>query len=380
MSASSVATQKRVAARTFPLGTAFLVLLVLLGVAAAIVRYTQGLGASTNLRDDIPWGLWIGLDVMAGVALSAGGFSMAGVVYIFRLKRYYPLVRPALLTAFIGYLLAAGSILFDLGRPERFYHPFIYWNPHSVMFEIAWSVISYLTILTIENSQLVAERFRIKWLLSLLRKILIPVVILGIIISTMHQSSLGGLFLLMPQRLYPLWYTPFLPALFYLSAILVGISMTIVESLLTASAFRRPPEMHLLRDLGLWAMWLLLAYLVLNLELIVVSGKAALLFHPGVPTLTYWVEIGVGVIAPLIILAQSRLRADRVWLFRASALVALGAVLNRFDVLFWGAGGVLYAPTWMEFAVTAGMISLGVLLFMFAVKHLPVLDQHAAGH
>ena len=377
MSASSVASEKRSAAAAFPLGTVVLLLLVLLGVVAAIVRYTQGLGAATNLRDDVPWGLWIGLDVMAGVALSAGGFTMAAVVYIFRLKRYYPLLRPALLTAFIGYLLAAGSILFDLGRPERFYHPFIYWNVHSVMFEIAWSVLSYLTILSIENSQLVAERFRIKWLLRLLRLVLIPVVIVGIIISTMHQSSLGGLFLLMPQRLDPLWYTPFLPALFYLSAILVGLSMTIVESLLTASAYRRPPEMHLLRDLGLWAMWLLLAYLVLNLGLVVVSGKAALLFRPALPTLLYWLEVSIGVILPLVILAQPRRREDPVWLFRASALVAFGVILNRFDVLFSGAGSVLYAPTWMEFAVTAGMISLGVLLFMFAVKHLPVLDQHA---
>ncbi|MFN8497800.1 MAG: Ni/Fe-hydrogenase cytochrome b subunit [Anaerolineae bacterium] len=380
MSASSVATEERTAASTFPMGTLFLVLLVILGIVAAIVRYTQGLGAATNLRDGVPWGLWIGLDVMTGVALSAGGFTMAAVVYIFRLKRYYPLLRPALLTALIGYLLAAGAILFDLGRPERFYHPFLYWNPHSVMFEIAWSVIIYLTILMVENSQLVAERFQIKWLLRLLRLVLIPVVTLGIIISTMHQSSLGGLFLLVPQRLYPLWYTPLLPLLFYMTAIVVGFSMTIIESLLTASAYDRPPEMNLLRDLGQWIMWLLLAYLVVNLGVIVFSGKGALLFQPQLGTAMYWTEIGIGVILPLIILAQPRLRDDRVWLFRAAVLAAIGVVLNRFDVLFWGLGGVTYSPSWMEFAVSAGLIALGILLFMFAVKRLPVFDQHATDH
>lgn len=145
--------------RAFPAGTLVLVGLVALGVVAAVLRYSQGLGASTNLTDRIPWGLWIGLDVMSGVALAAGGFTMAAVVYIFRVKRFYPLARPAILTAFVGYVLAAGSILFDLGRPERFYHFLVFRNIHSIMFEVAMSVFSYLIVLTVENSQWVARAF-----------------------------------------------------------------------------------------------------------------------------------------------------------------------------------------------------------------------------
>lgn len=377
MTTTSSRLEKRGA---FPLGTLLLVFLVVLGIVAAVVRYSQGLGAATNLRDDVPWGLWIGLDVMSGVALSAGGFTLAAVVYIFRLKRYYPLIRPALLTAFIGYILAAGAILFDLGRPERFYHPFIYWNTHSVMFEIAWSVLTYLVILTIENSQWALERLRLKRLLSILRKVLIVVVVVGIIISTMHQSSLGGLFLIVPQRVPPLWYTPLLPILFYLSAIAVGLAMVIVESSLTNSALGRKPETDLLSSLARWIPWLLLIYLVLNLGQIIVGGKLQYLFAGDAASIMYWLEIIIGVIIPMVILFVPSLRTNRLWLFRAAALVGLGVVMNRFNILFWGQGGVLYSPTWMEFAVSAGLISLGVLLFMVAVKNFPVLDQHPEGH
>lgn len=361
-----------------PVGTFLLVLIVLIGAVAAFIRFSQGLGASTNLRDDVPWGLWIGLDVMSGVALSAGGFTMAAVVYVFRLKQYYPLVRPALLTAFIGYLLAAGAILFDLGRPDRFYHPFIFWNHHSVMFEIAWSVISYLTILGIENSQLALERLRLKALLGLVRRLIIVFVILGIIISTLHQSSLGGLYLLVPQKMHPLWYTPIIPILFYISAIAVGFSMVIVEATLTAAAFHRKQETHLLSGIGGWLPWILVVYLAVLLGNLLFSGKIGLLFMPGLAALFFWVELIVGVLAPLAILAQPKLRRDHGWLFVGALLVTAGVVINRFNVIFWGQGGVVYAPTWIEFAVSAGLISLGVLLFMVGVKYFPVLDQH--GH
>lgn len=359
-----------------PVGTFLLVLIVLIGAVAAFIRFSQGLGASTNLRDDVPWGLWIGLDVMSGVALSAGGFTMAAVVYVFRLKQYYPLVRPALLTAFIGYLLAAGAILFDLGRPDRFYHPFIFWNHHSVMFEIAWSVISYLTILGIENSQLALERLRLKALLGLVRRLIIVFVILGIIISTLHQSSLGGLYLLVPQKMHPLWYTPIIPILFYISAIAVGFSMVIVEATLTAAAFHRKQETHLLSGIGGWLPWILVVYLAVLLGNLLFSGKIGLLFMPGLAALFFWVELIVGVLAPLAILAQPKLRRDHGWLFVGALLVTAGVVINRFNVIFWGQGGVVYAPTWIEFAVSAGLISLGVLLFMVGVKYFPVLDHH----
>lgn len=377
MSASTVRAGVAPARRgACPLGTLILFGLVALGAVAAVLRYSQGLGATTNLRDDVSWGLWIGLDVMGGVALAGGGFTMAAIVYIFRVKRFYPLARPAILTAFVGYILAAGSILFDLGRPERFYYFLIFRNVHSIMFEVAMSVFSYLIVLTIENSQWVAERIRWKWWLGVLRRILLVFVVLGIIISTLHQSSLGALFLMSPHRLPAVWYTPILPILFYVSAIMVGMAMVIVESLLSASAFRRKPEMHLLSELGGWLRYALGFYLLLKAADIVIGGDVARLFTSGTASFFFWLEVAFGVIVPLILLSSPRVRQDRVLLFRSALLVALGVLLNRFNVLFFGMGGVFYAPSWVEFAVSAGLTSLGILMYMFAAKYFPVLDQH----
>ncbi len=363
--------------RSLPVGTLILVGLVALGIVAAVMRYSQGLGAATNLTDRVPWGLWIGLDVMSGVALAAGGFTMAAVVYIFRVKRFYPLTRPAILTAFVGYILAAGSILFDLGRPERFYHFLVFRNIHSIMFEVAMSVFSYLIVLTIENSQWVAERLQWKWLLKALRYALIVFVTLGIIISHLHQTSLGALFLMARDRLSELWHTPIMPILFYVSAVTAGIAMTVIESLLTASAFRKKPEMHLLAEMGGWLRYALGLYLVLKVVDVLVRGALPLMFST-TAGLFFALELLLGVIAPLAMVLSPNVRGSRVWLFRACLLIVLGVILNRFNVLFFGQGGVFYAPSWQEFAITAGITSLGILLFMFAAKNFPVLDQH--GH
>ncbi|MCB9078467.1 MAG: Ni/Fe-hydrogenase cytochrome b subunit [Anaerolineaceae bacterium] len=360
---------------TLPVGSIILWIILLIGVWAAIVRYSQGLG-STNLADSRPWGLWIAFDVMAGVALAAGGFTLAAIVYIFRMKRFYPLIRPTLLTAYLGYLLAAGSILFDLGRPDRFYHPFFYWNHHSVMFEIAWSVILYLSILTVENSQLVLEKFRLHALLRIVRKITIPVVIAGIIISTAHQSSLGGLFVLVPNQTHPLWYTPILPVLFYISAISVGLAMVIVESTLSAKAFDRPVESHLLSEIGSWLPTMLGLYLLVNLGNLAVSSKLGFIFEGSLASFMYLAEIIIGVVAPLILLSFASIRNDSARLFQSALLVVFGVIFNRFNVLVWGQNGAFYVPNWVEFAVTAGLISLGTLLYIFAVKNLPVYTDH----
>ncbi len=379
MTASTLKTQNRGAAapKAFPLGTLILIGIVILGVIAAFIRYSQGLGAGTNLTDRVPWGLWIGMDVMTGVPLAAGGFTMAFIVYILRLKRFYPLARPALLTAFIGYILAAGAILFDLGRPERFYHFLIYRNAHSIMFEVAMSVASYLTVLTVENSAWVAERLKWKWWLGILRRILLVFVVLGVIISTLHQSSLGALFLMAPQRLPAIWYTPILPILFYVSAICVGFAMVIVESSLSASAFGRPREMHLLSEVGKWLIYGLGLYLVLRLGDVIIGGDLGRLFSSGTASLFWWLETIFGIVLPLILLLNPKVRQDRIALFRCALLVVLGMALNRFDVLFFGQGGVFYAPAWTEFAVSAGLISLGALLYLFGAKYFPILGQEA---
>ena len=197
----------------------------------------SGLGPSTNLNDQFPWGIWIGFDVLCGVMLAAGGFTLTAAVHIFNIKRLHPIVRPTILTAFLGYVLVCVALMYDLGRPYRIWHPLVMRNPHSVMFEVAYCVMLYTTVLSLEFSPIVLERFNLQKPLKIVRAALIPLVILGVILSTLHQSSLGTVYLIMPEKLHPFWYSPLLPVFFFISAIAVGLAMTIFESSLSSKYF-----------------------------------------------------------------------------------------------------------------------------------------------
>jgi Ni/Fe-hydrogenase subunit HybB-like protein len=217
--------------------TVFSGLLIALLAAIAYVRYTHGLGAVTHLSDTFPWGLWIGFDLLCGVGLAAGGFAVTATVHILHLKDFKPIVRPTVLTAFLGYILVITALLLDLGRPWNIWHPIIMWNPHSVMFEVGWCVMLYTTVLSLEFAPVVLERFKLDWMLKLLRPVTPILVIMGVILSTLHQSSLGSLFLILPEKMSPLWYTPILPVLFFVSALAAGIAMTVVESWFSRRVF-----------------------------------------------------------------------------------------------------------------------------------------------
>ena len=207
------------------------------GLYATVIRFTQGLGASTNLSDQFPWGIWVSFDVLCGVMLAAGGFTLTAAVHILNIKRLHSIIRPTILTAFLGYILVSAALMFDLGKPYNIWHPLIMRNPHSVMFEVAYCVMLYTTVLALEFSPIVLERFHMEKPLKVVRAILIPLVITGVILSTLHQSSLGTLYLIVPTKLYPLWYSPLLPVFFFLSAIAVGLAMTIFESSLSSRHF-----------------------------------------------------------------------------------------------------------------------------------------------
>ena len=182
--------------------------ILLSGLYATYLRVFYGLGGSTNLSDKFPWGLWIGFDVMCGVGLAAGGFTLVAMVHIFNIEKYKPVLRPAILTAFLGYILVVVGLLYDLGRPDRLWHPLVMWNPHSVMFEVAWCVTLYTTVLFLEFLPDGVREIRLHKPLEWIHKISVPLMILGVLLSTLHQSSLGTLFLIVPEKLYPLWYTP----------------------------------------------------------------------------------------------------------------------------------------------------------------------------
>ena len=371
------------------IGTVILAVLAVIGLAVMAVRFIQGLGATTNLSDFYPWGLWIGFDVICGVALGAGAFVMAGVVYIFGLEKYRPVVRPAVLTGFIGYVMVILGLLADLGRPERIWHLIIYWNPHSVLFEVGWCVMTYTTVMFLELLPLVFERFNQPKLLRIMHALTIPLVILGIMLSTGHQNSLGALFLIMSDKLNSLWYSPILPVFFFVSAVTLGLAMVIFESTLSAKAFRHGLKLDILSGLGRAIPYLLGLYLVLKLGDLIIAGEFGLMFAGNLQSNLFLVELVFGVILPLVLFSLPKVRRSPVGLFWSAVLVIAGTILNRIDVSLLGPRILpglahleqpTYFPRWSEFAITVGLVSLALLLYSLAVRFLPVFSETEEAH
>ena len=358
--------------------TVFAVLM--LGSAyVTFVRFYYGLGASTNLSDQFPWGLWIGFDVLCGVGLAAGGFTLAATVHVLHLERFRPIVRPAILTAFLGYLLVIVALIFDLGQPWRIWHPLVMWNPRSVMFEVAWCVTLYTTVLALEFAPAVLERFRLQRAVKALKGVMLPLVIAGVLLSTLHQSSLGSLYLIMPHKLNPLWYSPLLPVLFYISAIAVGLAMTIFESYHSARAFGRQLEFPLVKRLAEVLAVVLAVYLAVRFVDLYNRGALAWLERPGLEPWLFGVEILLMAV-PMLLLFRATTRNNPRAIYWCAVSFLLGFVTHRLNVAITGvesASGGVYVPKWTEVTVTLGLIALGFAVFRFAVKHLPIFPAEA---
>ncbi len=347
------------------------------GIVLTIVRFTKGLGAVTNLSDKFPWGIWVGFDVLCGVALAAGGFVMTASVYLFNLKRYKPLLRPTILTAFLGYILVSTGLIYDLGKPYNIWHPLIMWNTRSVMFEVAWCVMLYSTVLALEFSPMLFEKLKLTWAQELIHAIEIPVVIAGVILSTLHQSSLGTVFLIVPGKLYPLWYTPILPILFFISAVTVGLSMIIFESYMSSKFFKRSLKFDLLADMGKFLIVALMLYLGLRFQDLLVRGNLKYIFAGTYESMFFLVEIAL-LAVPMVALMFRRVISSRMGLFLCAISVMLGVVLNRLDVSIVGmirSSGVFYFPSMGEIIISLFLLTIGVTVFVLADKHLPVFPQ-----
>jgi Ni/Fe-hydrogenase subunit HybB-like protein len=357
---------------------AVFLLLVLAGMFSTVVRFAFGLGAATHLSDNFPWGLWIGFDVLCGVGLAAGGFVVAAAVYVFHLDDYKAIIRPAVLTAFLGYVLVVFALLFDLGRPWNIWHPLVMWNPHSVMFEVAWCVMLYTTVLALEFSPVILERFKLAKAARAVHNIIIPLVILGVMLSTLHQSSLGSLYLIVPEKMYPLWYSGNLPFLFFTSAIAVGPAMVTIESFLSSRAFHREIEMPILSKLGKVTAVALSIYLVLKIEDVINYGLGSYLMTFNLEGILYWTEIIAGVLLPIALLLTPRVRESKRGLFYSAVLVMTGFVLNRMNVSITSLErhyGVSYFPSWMEVAITLMIVAIGFGGFAWAAKNLSVFPK-----
>jgi Ni/Fe-hydrogenase subunit HybB-like protein len=362
--------------------TAVFWIIIISGIVSMILRFGWGLGAATHLSDNFPWGLWVGFDVVCGVGLAAGGFVVAASVYLFNLERYRPILRPAILTAFLGYILVIFGLLFDLGKPWNVWHPIIMWNPHSVMFEVGWCVMLYSTVLALEFSPIVFEKLNFERPMKIIHTITIPLVILGVVLSTLHQSSLGSLFLIIPEKIYPLWYSPNMPYLFFISAVAVGPAMVIIESYLSSRAFHREIEIHLLSQISKVTAVALAVYLVLKIEDVNSMKLWPYLFNFNYQGMMYWAEISVGVITPVCLLINPRVRTNMRGLFISALLIVTGFVFNRLNVAITSleqSAGVSYFPSWIEISISLMIIAMGFAVFRFAVKYLPIFpDPHKA--
>jgi len=348
------------------------------GAYSTYVRCTHGLGGATHLNDKFPWGLWIGFDVLCGVGLAAGGFALCATVHIFNVKKFEPILRPTILTAFLGYLLVIVGLLFDLGRPFQIWHAIIMWNPHSVMFEVAWCVMLYTTVLSLEFAPVVLEKFRLTRTLKILKKLSIPIVISGVLLSTLHQSSLGSLYLVVPYRLYALWYSPYLPLFFFVSALGVGCAVVIFESFLSSRAFKKSLEMDLLTQIARIAVVVLGVYLTMRIMDVYNRNILSLLFVPRTETYLYWAEMIIGVIAPLALLAFPAVRRNKTGLFLGAVMILLGFIMDRLNITITGmeaSAGAHYVPSWMEVSITAAIVTAGFIAFALAAKYLPVFEH-----
>lgn len=354
------------------------VIAMIVGAYATWIRFSEGLGASTHLSDEFPWGLWIGFDVMCGVMLAAGGFTLMATVEIFNVKAYKPIARPALLTAFLGYILVVAALMFDLGKPWNVWHPIIMWQPRSVMFEVGWCVMLYTTVLALEFAPIIFEKLRYEKPIRILHMISVPLFILGVILSTLHQSSLGSLYLIVPGKLYPLWYTGLLPVLFWFSAIAIGLAMTIFESTMSARHFNHALEKPIIAGLGRILLVTLVLYGVIRFQNLIRSGNIRYAFENTTEATMFWVEVALACLIPVVLLLLPKVRNNPIALYVVSIMVVSGFVLNRLNIALTGmerANGVHYVPKWTEIAVTVAIVAFGIFVFTLAAKYLPIFHH-----
>jgi len=361
---------------TFWKGVFFVIMA--LGLYSTYVRYFRGLGAISNMTDQFPWGFWIGFDCLCGVMLAAGGFCIVGAVYLFNVERLHSIVRPAVLTAFLGYLLFIVGLLFDLGRPWFIWHQLIYMNPHSVMFEVGMCVMTYTTVLFFEFLPNVFERFNLKTPIKWVKKIYPVLIVLGILLSTLHQSSLGSLYLIMPTKLHPFWYSPALPFFFFGSAVAVGLAMTIFESTQSARALGRQLELPVIVTLGgalLVALWV---NALLRFEDFFHRGLLREILRPSYESYFLWAELLMAFVIPITLLSFKKVRLSPNGLYWASVISLLGFVTNRLNVALIGFEtyvGHHYMPKWTEFSVSLMIVAMGFALFRLAVQYLPIFPR-----
>ena len=353
------------------------------GLYATYARFALGFKLATNLTDPQPWGLWVGLGTLCGVGLSAGGFAIAAAVYLLGFERYRPVLRTAVLVSFLGYMSVIVGMMYELGLPWRIWHPILMWNRHSVLFEVSWCVMLYTTVLALEFSPSLIEKipwagFR-EFYLHWHHKLLIALVLAGTLLSSMHQSFLGALYLITKGKLDPLWYSPYLTTEFYLSAIPAGLAVTIMALYLCVRSLNVRLDLSVLSDVSRVIAPLLALWGLFRAVDLITHDATPYLFMWREETLSFWVEIGLFVLVPVVLLSRDKVRNNPQYLYWTCALVVMGFMANRLNVSITGlqaSSGVYYVPKWTEFAATLAVLTAAVMAFRYAVIYLDILPKN----
>ena len=347
------------------------------GMTVGLYRMAVGLGETTNLSKAFPWGVWISFD-LATVALSGGAFTLAALVYVFHFESLHPAVRPTVLAGLLGYSSVLVILLFDLGRWDRFYNVLLHPNFSSALLEVSWCIAAYSTILFYELSPVLLENSRWRRLLPFIKKYTIPIVIAGVTLSTMHQSSLGTMFVIMSPRLHPLWYSMLLPVFFLVSSLAAGISMVIAGATISYWLFRRSLRPRTIARLGWFLPWIMGFYLVLKFGELIIANEFHLPFEGGTYTFLFWTELIVGAAIPIILFAMKQVRYSRAASLFGAALIMGGVILNRFDVTWFAMkpiDGQTYSPHWMEVAILVGVVAGIATVYSLVARYFPLYEE-----
>jgi Ni/Fe-hydrogenase subunit HybB-like protein len=359
--------------------TAIRVLLFLTAVVAVgimLVRFIFGLHAVTNLNDQWPWGLWIGFDVLCGVALAGGGYGTALLVHVLHIEKLRPVVRGAMLTSLIGYLLVMAGLFLDIGRWWNFWRPFVSWGHESVLFEVFWCISAYTVVQVLEFGEIFTERI-FRGLHKFFVTILPALIIVGVAIPTMHQASLGGLYLLLDGRLHPLWWSPIIFVFFLLSSFFVGPAMVMLESAISGKALKHTIPIDVLRSLAKIGGVAMIIYLVLRIGDLFLRNEIGSIFADSYEGVAFRFEIIIGLIVPIMIVF-SPLSGKRFWLIVYGLCASFGVILNRLNVVVIGMMrdmGEFYYPTIYEIIVSVGLVSAGILIYLFVCENFNIVDQ-----
>lgn len=368
-------------------GNVLTAVIIALGLFVTVMRFTKGLGGVTNLDDNYPWGIWISFDLLCGVVLAAGGYATTSAYYLFGLKSFNTAVRPAITSAFLGYAFVVIALHYDVGQPWRLVYP-IFWSPGttSVLYEVGLCVFLYVSVLAVEWSVSAFEWLGWKGIRNIIVRLTIPLTVLGVILSTMHQSSLGALYLIAPSKMHPLWYSSFIPVFFFISSMFAGMSMVIFEGTLAHKGLHDQMDAHHLRDadkivygFGKAASIVMMGYFFIKLFGLAMDNNWGYLASGY--GLWFLVEMLGFVLLPSFMYAIGA-REKKAGLIRlAAAITVIGVVVNRFNVSLVAFNWQLpaaekYFPHWMEIVISVFVVTLIVTAYRFICTFMPVLREH----